>query len=326
MKANKFLTVALATLALVGFSACGDPNQGDNPDDPTQEPTLALNETSLTLEVAQTFQLTSTVKDVKWASSNDAVATVADGLVTAVSEGNSIITATSNGGQTKTCVVLVKKAGQSGGNGGSGEGGVVKGSQFWPIFMDEVTLEANKAKLGADFRYTGSDMVNFYFPWSGANYEFNDNTTGLNAAGLNEEYVSLIVTPGGSWAGGGIAVVEDSELGTAAAELLAAVVANPDQYYMHMCVKSADKASHCFYAFGCGEMSFVLGSTSVYDGVVYGDFTRDGSWAEFDIPLSQFATALGNVKEFKGTNIFVALSEYLPGAVLNLDLVYFYKK
>ena len=55
--------------------------------------------------------LSATDKSVVWASDNDAVATVADGVVTAVAEGTANITVTTVDGNFKaTCVVTVRVA------------------------------------------------------------------------------------------------------------------------------------------------------------------------------------------------------------------------
>ena len=100
MKANKFFAVALAALTLVGFNAC-KPGQGggsENPDQPGQEAELALDKTSLSLEVGEEATITATI-EVSFESSNPAAATVTpanDGKsakVTAVAEGNAVITA-----------------------------------------------------------------------------------------------------------------------------------------------------------------------------------------------------------------------------------------
>ena len=161
MKANKFFAVALAALTLVGFNAC-KPGQGggsENPDQPGQEAELALDKTSLSLEVGEEATITATI-EVSFESSNPAAATVTpanDGKsakVTAVAEGNAIITAKSQGGQTKTCVVAVKKAG---GEGGGGNAIVAK--RIWPIILDGVTAEANASKIVADFRPNENELI-----------------------------------------------------------------------------------------------------------------------------------------------------------------------
>ena len=91
-------------------------------------------------------------------------------------------------------------------------------------------------------------------------------------------------------------------------------------------VEFEDSYSHCFYTFGNEGTKFVLGPTAVYDGAIYANFTRDGSWQEFDIPMSTYAAALATTPCVAGVNVFVALTEGVVGAQLNLDAVYFYKK
>ena len=307
MKTNKFFATALAVLALVGFTAC----EQKNPAEP-----LELTETSVTLKVGETHQLTANVAVESWTSSNVAVATVADGLVTAVSAGNAIISATA-AGVTKTCVVLVEADQTQGG------GATLKGSQFWPIAIDGTTADANASKLVGDFR--PDDVGKFLYVWD-ATYVANDNPTGLNFHGNTDGFTALTVAAG--WAGCGYCLTETdaSKAWEAAEALRAAIVASPDDYYLHMALKSTDKASHCFYIFGSEATKFVIGSTAVYDGPLYEDFTRNGEWAEFDIPMSRFATALATTTCAAGVNVFVALTEGITGAQLNMDAIYFYKK
>lgn len=78
---------------------------------------VTLSEASLTLSVGQTATLTAsvapsnaTVSSVAWASSDATVATVADGVVTALKAGTTTIgVKTTDGGFTATCAVAVKK-------------------------------------------------------------------------------------------------------------------------------------------------------------------------------------------------------------------------
>ena len=308
MKTNNFFATALAVLALVGFTAC----EQKNPAEP-----LELTESSITIKVGETHQLEANVKVESWTSSNEDVATVADGLVTAKSAGNAIISATA-AGVTKTCVVLVEADQTQGG------AAALKGSQFWPIAIDGATADANASKLVADFR--PDDIGKFLYVWD-ATYVANDNPTGLNFHGNTEGFTALTVSTLG-WAGCGYCLTESDGGKTweAAEALRAAIVANPDDYYLHIALKSTDKASHCFYIFGSEATKFVIGSTAVYDGPLYEDFTRNGEWAEFNIPMSRFATALATTTCVAGVNVFVALTEGTAGAQLNMDAVYFYKK
>ena len=89
--------------------------------------TLAPTEATLTLGETETVTLIPTVlpaeatdKSVTWSSSNEAVATVTDGVVTAVAPGTATITATATNGtadtsddKTATCTVTVSTAGYS---------------------------------------------------------------------------------------------------------------------------------------------------------------------------------------------------------------------
>ena len=309
MKTNKFFATALAVLALVGLTACEQKNQPTEP--------LTLTETSVTLKVGETHQLVANVAVESWTSSNEAVATVANGLVTAVSAGNAIISATA-AGVTKTCVVLVEADQTQGG------GAALKGSQFWPIAIDGTTADANASKMVADFR--PDDVGKFLYIWENT-YVANDNPTGLNFHGNTEGYTALLVGSVG-WSGCGYCLTETdaSNAWQAAEALRQAIVANPDDYFLHMAIKSTDNASHCFYVLGSEATKFVLGSTSQYDGPVYQNFTRNGEWAEFDIPMAQYAAALSTTTCAAGVNVFVALSEGINGSQLNMDAVYFYKK
>ena len=314
MKANKFFAIALAALTL-GFVACNkDPEV-----DPQKEDALALNPTSLQLEVGEEGTIEATVT-ATWESSDAEVATVVpanDGKtakVTAVKEGSAVITAKTEGGQVKTCVVAVKKAAGPVGN-------ELKGSQVWPIVLDGTTYEANASKIVASFQ--PNDVDQFLYVWDGT--YVGADATGLNFHGNGDGYTALTVTTLG-WAGMGYCLTASGNGWEAAEALRAAIVADPDNYFLHLAIKSTDNYSHCFYFMGNEGTKFVLGPTAVYDGPIYANFTRDGSWAEFDIPMSAYASALASTPVAAGVNVFVALTEGVQGAALYLDAVYFYKK
>ena len=321
MKANKFFAIAFAALTMVGLNACKDKNNGGDGNEPTkpgQEAELALNPTSLQLEVGQEGTITATI-EVSFESSNPAAATVTpanDGKsakVTAVAEGNAVITAKSQGGQTKTCVVAVKKA------GGEGGGAQLKGSQVWPIILDGTTAEDNASKIVATLQ--PNDVDQHLWLWEGT-YE-GGTASGLNFHGNSDGYCALVVTTVG-WSGGGFCLDAGSAGLNASEELRKAIVANPDQYFLHLAIKSTDQASHTFYTFGNDGTKFVIGNTVFDGGFIVSDFARDGAWHEFDIPMSSFASALAS--KAADSNVFVMLSGGVQGTQLNLDAVYFYKK
>ena len=199
--------------------------------------------------------------------------------------------------------------------------GTMFANQVWPIIMDETTFATcnSGSTVVASFRPNEEDR--FLYIWGDGNTYDIGVATGLNFMGNTDGYLSLRVGPQG-WAGAGFHLNDNGNSWQAAEQLRAAIVANPDNYYLHMAIKSTDNYSHCFYLFYTEATKFVLGNHSVYDGPVYSDFTRDGAWQEFYIPMSTYASALASVTCSAGMAIFVMLSEGVSGAMLNLDAVY----
>lgn len=314
MKTNKFFATALAVLALVGLTAC----EPKNPAEP-----LELTETSITLKVGETYQLTTNVAVESWTSSNEAVAIVANGLVAAVAEGNAIISATA-AGVTKTCVVLVTAdATQGNGNGnGNTTAAQVKGTKIWPVILDAVTAEANASKIVGDLRV--DDTYNFLYIWASGETYVAGEGLGLNFHGNSEGYVALTVAAPQGWSGLGFCLGETSA--SAAESLRQAIVANPDKYFLHLAMKATTPGNHQFYTFNDAVTSFAVGTATIEAGAVVGDFKRDGAWYEFDVPMATFANALAGLTFPTGGNIFCALSGGAVGSQLNLDAIYFYEK
>lgn len=133
----------LTAIALFGsaFTACK--SDDDDDDDDVSVTGVSLDKTSAELEVGGTLKLTATIepanatnKDVSWSSSDENVATVANGTVTAVAAGSAVITVkTADGGKEAKCTVTVKEKtsgsegeGSGSGSGSEGEGGSSGGS------------------------------------------------------------------------------------------------------------------------------------------------------------------------------------------------------
>ena len=96
---------------------------------------VTLDKTTLSLEVGQEGQLTATIApegalaSISWTSSDDSVATVVDGKVTAKKAGTATITVTTDNGKTATCTVTVTEAPNQGGDEPStGCGSAIAGS------------------------------------------------------------------------------------------------------------------------------------------------------------------------------------------------------
>ena len=321
MKTNKFFSAVFAALALVGFTAC-EPQPT-----PDEVVSVVLDQTTLTLEVGATATLKATVDPagatVEWASQDPTVASVADGVVTGLAAGNTIIVA-SAGGKMASCIVKVNAAGTpgTGDNPGGGNAAQVKGTKIWPIVLDAVTAEANASKIVGDLRI--DDTNNFLYIWAAGETYAAGEGTGLNFHGNTEGYVALTVAAPQGWSGLGFCLGEASA--AAAEQLRQAIVANPDKYFLHIAMKATTPGNHQFYTFNDAVTSFAVGTATIEKGQVIGDFTRDGSWAEFDVPMANFAAAMANLTFQKGGNIFCALSGAAVGSQLNLDAVYFYEK
>lgn len=111
------LSLVCALTCAFGLVACDNnenPNEnGNNGTQTVAVESVTLNKTELTLEVGDEETLTATVapnnatnKTITWSSDNTAVATVANGKVTAVAAGTATITATADG-KSATCTVTV---------------------------------------------------------------------------------------------------------------------------------------------------------------------------------------------------------------------------
>ena len=122
---------------------------------------LTMSKTTLSLEAGKTATLSvtaapadATTKTVTWKSSNTSVATVDNGVVTAVKKGTATITATAPSGKTATCKVTVTAA---------------------PVEVTGITLSKTSVSLveGSTRRLTAtvkpSDATNDSVTWSSSN-------------------------------------------------------------------------------------------------------------------------------------------------------------
>ncbi len=120
-KFTKILSICLSTLFL---SSCSfsfpeyDTSHESSIVEDDKPKSISLNKTSLTLEIGETFELTYTIspnttinKDVTWASKNTSIATVNNGVITAVSAGTTTITVTpvANKNVSASCTIRVNE-------------------------------------------------------------------------------------------------------------------------------------------------------------------------------------------------------------------------
>ncbi|MBE7089992.1 MAG: hypothetical protein E7362_04225 [Clostridiales bacterium] len=113
---KKFVAILFMLMAVCLSAVCFTACFGGG--DPVAVESVTLNKANLTLEVGEEETLTATVtpsnatdKSVIWASEDEQIATVSNGTVTAVSEGETIISViTFDGQKTASCMVTVVSA------------------------------------------------------------------------------------------------------------------------------------------------------------------------------------------------------------------------
>ncbi len=312
MKNVKLTALMLAALAIV---ACEPKNEPKPEPEPTPTTELTITPKTAELEVGQSVTLTANLA-CSFTVAPEGVVTLTpaeDGLsvkVTAVAVGNAIITATA-GEQTAKAAISVKAPTVQ-----------VDYSEVWPIILDETQFTEWQDLIKGDFR--PDDVTKFLYVWAAGETYAQGEGTGLNYYG-HDGYTSLIVVAPDSWSGCGFCMV-DSVAAAPMKDLVAAINAEPDKYFLHLGMKATTQGNHQFYIFNDAATSFAIGTKTIEAGEVFGDFTRDGSWAGFDIPMTMFTTYLSTYEPAAGHNIFCVLSGDSRGSQLNMDAVFFYKK
>ena len=117
MKKMKVLLPFAIVGLMLSLGACGGPGGGESTQSTTSSAqqlpkikvTTADDKTSLTLIVGETGQVKADQEGVTWASTNTAVATIENGVVTAVAPGSAKITASKDGFRTGELNVTVNR-------------------------------------------------------------------------------------------------------------------------------------------------------------------------------------------------------------------------
>ncbi len=319
MKANKFFAAAMAALTLVGFAACNGRNGSE----------YKLDKTQVSVAVDETVQLSVVPSaTAEWSSNKTDIATVdATGLVKGIAVGNAIITA-KIGEQELSAMVTVTA-------GGGGENPVIddnlpaslKGTNYILFQLDDITRAKLEGRILADLYI--DDQENGVNLWVWDETYNAGETTGMNFYGEAEGWPAFQVTNVG-WSGLGQNV---GTLRLAELNKMAAVMEDPSAYYFHIAMKSTDNASHCLELDGTtGKGQVTIGATEFVDNgnkiAIAGDFTRDGSWHEIEIPMTTF-TSQGlqyGSNNTTGINALVFLSGPTAGTMLQYDACFIYKK
>lgn len=309
---------------------------------------VTLDQLSLNLIKGETATLVATVQptdkasSLVWSSDNEAVATVKDGVVTAVAKGTANIKATVDDVEAVCAVKVTDPTGDD----ETVNHVSLKGSDYFVIQLGEKEVSQIESKMLASFAQNSSDQTgskNLYV-WDGT---YNAGATqGKNFYGVTGEgWVSLTVTSVGwsglgyccGWGDGKLPAGKETEQQAALADLnkLAVIMDAPDDYYLHVAMKSTDNASHLLVLNGVGNTkgTACIGSKEFNDNGAtyqpYADFTRDGSWGEIEIPMSYFTKqglVYSNNNTAGGVNVLTFLSGGVTGTQLQFDALFIYKK
>ncbi len=326
MKLRSFF--ALIVSASMLFAACSESDDTVDPDDSgsttTTATSISLDQSTLSMEVGDYTTLVATLEPsdatgtITWASSDATVAAVGSdsGTVVAMGAGTASIVA-SCGSLTATCTVTVLEAGLH---------ASLQGSDYYVIAMDYISYETISDKVVKDLRVDDGNVC--LYIWDDT---YTAGTcSGVNAYGQTESWTSLSVTSVG-WSGLGVCAGVTADY--TGIDALAAVTASPDEYYLHIAMKSTVAASHCILMADIGGGGCTIGNNgSIYDNgteipITY-ELVSDGEWQHFDIPMTHFTEQgfeFGSSHD-ASINTFIILSGGTAGTPLDYDAVFFYKK
>lgn len=196
-------------------------------------------------------------------------------------------------------------------------------TNYYLLYLDPETTNANIAKSDIKKDYRVDDVTHFLYVWS-QTYTSND-AVGPNSNGVTGSFLDFTVGNQG-WSGFGFAGVTPGKDMTGI----------DDTYYLHFSMKATDATAHVSHAilinsdannfakFTIGKTAFVDNGTSYK---VLGDFARDGEWYNFDIPMSTLSKMGCKFTDTQTTgNVFAMLSGGVTGTEFCLDAVFFYQK
>jgi len=287
---------------------------------------VTLDKVTAKIAVGETVTLTASVtpeskaSELTWKSSNEAVATVANGVVTGVAAGEAKITAAV--GEVSAEATITVTGGDTPG-GDSINHPSLKGSEYFVFQLGGKAAEQIADKIVADFR--PDDAQKNLWIWE-STYAAGE-TSGKNFYGEAEGWVSLTVTSVG-WSGFAYNCADVAELNK-----LAAIMDAPENYYLHLGMKSTDNASHLLFLDGTsGSGKVCIGATAFVDGgTTYeplANFKRDGSWGEIEIGMKTLVDQglVYGSNNASGLNVLGFLSGAVTGTSLQYDAVFIYKK
>ncbi|KAA6302221.1 MAG: hypothetical protein EZS26_001581 [Candidatus Ordinivivax streblomastigis] len=322
MKTRSFFTLAMCmAFAVVGWS-CGDSEESSTT---VEVSGITLDKETASVEIESTvvFKAILEPKDakgeIKWNSSNSAVAVVNQGVVTGISAGKATIAATC-GAYSATCAVTVISKAVDASKYPS-----LQGSNYYVIQLGESARAAIAGKMVIDLGPDDVNKFNYVWPDSGNSFVGGPAPDGQNCYGQYEGWISYMVGALG-WSGGGYTI--SAGFGNID---MTDLFNHVNDYVFHIALKAKhDKPFMFTFNDETAEAKLVIGSTPFDDNgksyQPYTNFTRNGEWHEIEIPVSAL-NALGVFyrNPFQNKTVFAYLAGGAAGTTLEYDAVFFYK-
>lgn len=185
--------------------------------------------------------------------------------------------------------------------------------QMSASFYDEVKAAG---KVAIDLQNgVGSE----FFVWEKTYTE--GTAEGNNSLNGTDSYVAVKVADKG-WSGAAFNVAE------AKATDLSIITDPANNYWFHIAFKADDFLSHPTQTITMGNAKFTIGPSGDASVPSLGDYTRDGRWWNFDIPVKDLLVMAPelwkNLSSFSG-DMLVFSTGAASGNELNFDNVFFYR-
>ncbi|MDR0830590.1 MAG: Ig-like domain-containing protein, partial [Prevotellaceae bacterium] len=253
----------------ITVSQSGHAEDGTVPEPPVMAEEIILSANSISLVERDTLTLTATVlpdsttnPTVIFTSENEQIATISEsGLITAISEGQTVITAQC-GDVTAVCNVDVARHPLN--------VPALSGTNYYIISLGEQEKAYIADKIVADFSINsdGSDITTttrVLWIWNG----YGGNVAqGLNSFGLNEGWLSLTLNnffQGEGWSGAAFTIYDANLLNT-----LSDISAHSNDYYLHIAYKTMQTGRSTAFGFA----STTSASDVFANSVVLGDIAK----------------------------------------------------
>jgi hypothetical protein len=187
----------------------------------------------------------------------------------------------------------------------------LQGSNYYLLWMDEVTKSKIADRIAQDYRPNGSTRD--YTVWD--NSYIAVPCEGTNFYGEESPWISYKVGTNGAWSAVGFWTTESYDFSPLNAS-----------YTLHLAVKNTTDATFVLRFNNGSNIGFSIGTETIEGFTPVADYTRNGEWQEIEIPMSSLI-ARGFVWENANNgDLFVLLGGGKQNNPVAIDAVFFYKK